>query len=82
MSLHSSLRKSGGKTGTQRNVMKRHERLRYLMSRGRWAEGQSAFGLPKIKPERLKAKKAAPKEKEAAAETAEPAAAKPSPPAK
>lgn len=82
MSLHPSLRKAGGKTGAQRNVMKRHERLRYLLSHGRWTEHQSAFGLPKIKPERVKAKKAAPKEKEAAAEpvAAEGAASKPSPP--
>jgi len=80
MSLHPSLRKAGGKTRTLRNVLKRHERLRYLMSRGRWTDGQSAFGLPKIKQEKVKVKKAAPKEKEAAATpAAEAPAAKASP---
>lgn len=81
MSIHPSLRKAGGKAGTFRNVLKRHERLRYLMRHGRWTDHQSAFGLPKIKQEKMKAKKAAPKEKEAAATpaAAEGAAATPSP---
>ena len=68
MSIHPSLRKSTGKTGAMRNVMKRHERLRHLIAKGLWKDGASAFGLPKIKQERVKAKKAAPKEKAAAAE--------------
>ena len=75
MSIHSSLRQAGGKTGSVRNVMKRHERVRHLMTKGLWAENRSMFGLPKIKPERVKAKKAAPKE--AAAEQATPAATTP-----
>ena len=47
MSIHSSLRALGGKTGAFRNVLKRHERLRALITQGRWAEGQSVLGLPK-----------------------------------
>jgi len=66
MSIHSSLRQAGGKTGSIRNVLKRHERVRHLMTKGLWAGGRSMFGLPKIKPERVKAKKAAPKEAAAA----------------
>lgn len=63
MSIHPSLRQVGGKTGTSRNVLKRYERLRHLISQGLWPGGRSIFGLPKIKQEKVKArKKAAPKE--------------------
>ena len=62
-----------------RNVLKRHERLRYLMTKGLWAEEQSIFGLPKIKQQKIKAKKAAPKE---AAATDQAAATTPAAPAK
>ena len=62
MSIHSSLRGAKGKNSTQRNVMKRHERLRYLITNGRWTDSGSAFGLPKIKREKIKARKAAAKE--------------------
>ncbi len=68
MSIHSSLRKAGGKMGTSRNVLKRHERIRYLMGKGTWTDEQSAFGLPKIKQQKIKARKAAPKEAAAGAE--------------
>ena len=81
MSIHSSLRGGrSGKSGTQRNVMKRHERVRHLITKGLWNNPNSAFGLPKIKTEKLKARKSASKEKEAAGEAAAPAegaAAKP-----
>jgi len=81
MSIHSSLRKSGGKTGSTRNVLKRHERLRHLMTHGLWTEGRSAFGLPKIKQERIKAKKAAPKEAPAEGAAPEAETAPKAPPA-
>ena len=74
MSIHTSLR-SQKATGALRNVLKRHERVRHLMTQGLWTEGQSVFGLPKIKQTRLKARKAAAKEKEEAAATAPGAAA-------
>ena len=67
MSLHSSLRSAGGHLGTMRNVLKRHERVRHHMAQGTWVDGQSVLGLPKIKQLKLKARKAATKEKEAAA---------------
>lgn len=62
MSIHSSLRAVGGKTGGFRNVLKRHERLRLMMTQARWTDGQSVFGLPKLKQEKRKIRKAAPKE--------------------
>ena len=67
MSIHSSLRGGGTKaTGALRNVLKRHERVRHLLTQGLWAEGQTVFGLPKIKQTRMKSRKAT-KEKEGAA---------------
>ena len=66
MSLHSSLRKAGSSFGSLRNVLKRHERVRHLMTQGTWVDGQSVLGLPKIKQLKLKSRKAA-KEKDAAA---------------
>jgi len=72
MSLHPSLRQAGGKTRSSRNVLKRYERLRHLMSKGLWTEGRSIFGLPKIKQEKRKARKPAAKE---AAPAEQPAAA-------
>lgn len=74
MSLHTSLRISKSASGSLRNVMKRHERVRHMMEQGTWVEGRSVFGLPKIKQMKMKVRKAA-KEKEAA--SAEPAAAAP-----
>jgi len=72
MSLHPSLHSRHGKTTVLRNVLKRFERVRHLMEREEWTEGRSIFGLPKIKQTRIKARKAAGKEDEAAAETAAP----------
>lgn len=71
MSLHSSLRSSGGVGASARNVLKRHERVRYLMERGLWTDGRSVLGLPKIKPVKIKARKAAKEEKEKTETTAE-----------
>lgn len=79
MSVHTSLRTSASATGSLRNVLKRHERVRHLMTHGAWPEGRSVLGLPKIKQMKMKARKAAPKEKEAAA--AGPAAEAPAAPA-
>ena len=70
MSIHSSLRGGGTKAaGALRNVLKRHERVRHLLTQGLWVEGQTVFGLPKIKQTRMKARKAT-KEKEGAAAAA------------
>ena len=67
MSIHTSLRTSTSAAGALRNVLKRHERVRHLMAQGQWTDGRSVFGLPKIKQVKMKVRKAAPKEKEAAA---------------
>ena len=67
MSIHSSLRSDKHAAGSLRNVMKRYERVRHLMTHGSWDDGRSVFGLPKIKQMKLKARKAAAKEKEGAA---------------
>lgn len=72
MSVHSSLRVKAG-AGALRNVLKRYERVRHMMTNGQWTEGRSVFGLPKIKQLKMKARKSAAKEKEEAA--AEPGAA-------
>ena len=69
MSVHPSLRVEKAASGSRRNVLKRHERVSHLVSTGKWVEGRSVFGLPKIKQEKIKARKAAAagKEKEEAA---------------
>ncbi len=48
MSMHSSL-KSGSKIATKRNVLKRYERIDIMRAKGKWKEGDRAFGLPKTK---------------------------------
>ena len=78
MSIHSSLR-AGRTTGASRSVLKRHERVRYLMTKGQWTEGRSVLNLPKIKQERIKVQKAAAKEKPAEAGTTPGAAAQAAP---
>ncbi len=50
MSQHSSL-KSANKITAQRNVLKRFERIDILRARGKWKEGDRAYGLPKTKPQ-------------------------------
>ncbi len=64
MSVHSSLRSTQTATSSLRNVMKRYERVRHLMTQGLWTDGRSVLGLPKIKQMKMKARKAAAKEKE------------------
>lgn len=68
MSQHSSL-KSSAKGKAHRSVWKRFERLKFLMDKDKWAEGNSIFGLPKMKLLKLKIKKE--KAVEAAAEGVE-----------
>ena len=70
MSQHSSLR--AGRRGKQhRSVLKRLERLKTLHEKDQWKEGESVFGIPKVKTLRIKLKKekAAEKPEEAAAAT-------------
>lgn len=77
MSLHPSLRLDTA-GAQQRSVLSRIERIKDLMKKGLWTEGQSAIGLPKTKIVRLKAKKTKKEEAPAAgAAGAEGAAAAP-----
>jgi len=56
MSIHPSLAISE-KNKKQRSVLKRAERLRMMLEKGQWKEGDRVFGLPKIKTIRIKIKK-------------------------
>lgn len=57
MSIHSSLKISGNMRG-QRNVWSRVERLAVLKREGRWTDGDSVIGLPKVRTQfKVKSKK-------------------------
>ena len=56
MSIHPSL-VSSAKTKKVRSVLKRAERLKILIDKESWKQGQSIFALPKIKTIRIKIKK-------------------------
>jgi len=73
MSIHPSLSISD-KDKKQRSVLKRTERLRMMLEKGQWKEGDKVYGLPKIKTVRIKIKKEK-AEKAAEATTAEGAVA-------
>jgi small basic protein (TIGR04137 family) len=76
MSLHSSLKKSKAAAG-HRNVLKREERLSKLTEEERWrAEGNSIYGLPKVRSIKVRLKKK-PKKKVEGEGTADAAGATP-----
>ena len=56
MGIHPSL-KTSDKVKKARSVMKRSERIRSMMEKGQWKEGDDVYGLPKIKAVRIKIKK-------------------------
>ncbi|MDD5246384.1 MAG: small basic protein [Candidatus Omnitrophica bacterium] len=56
MSIHPSL-KSNEKDKKQRSVLKRAERIKMMLDKGKWKEGDGVFGLPKIKTLKIKIKK-------------------------
>jgi len=56
MSIHPSL-KICEKDKKQRSVLKRTERIKSMLEKGRWKEGDKVVGLPKIKTIRIKIKK-------------------------
>lgn len=72
MSLHRSL-KSKNKHQRTRNVLTREEQVEKLADDEEWEEGDSVFGLPKVKVETisLRRKPAAEEEEEEGAEGAE-----------
>ncbi len=81
MSIHPSL-SSSDKDKKARSVLKRSERLRIMLDKGQWKEGDDVFGLPKIKTIKLKFKKEKAEKVEAtAAEGAAPAASESAQPA-
>ncbi len=70
MAIHPSLR-SSDKDKKARSVLKRTERLKTMMEKKMWKEGDDVFGLPKIKTIRIKIKKEKAEKTETAAATAE-----------
>ena len=56
MSIHPSL-SSSDKNKKQRSVLKRIERLRLMLGKGDWKEGDKIYGLPKIKTLKIRIKK-------------------------
>ncbi len=73
MSIHGSL-KNKGKLKRHRSVLTRTEQLDALKDEERWKDGDSIYGLPKVRVRRAKRKKAAKKEEEQAPEEAAAAA--------
>ncbi len=74
MSIHKSLY-IGGALASSRSVFTRRERIEKLMEKGDFEEGQSVYGLPKVRTQykvlstkQLKALNAARTEEEAALE--------------
>jgi len=61
MSIDKSLKRKGGMTKT-RCVLTRAERIAKLMENGKFADGQSPFGLPKTRVQKIVLKKKAKKE--------------------
>ena len=56
MSIHPSLAISD-KDKKQRSVLKHTERIRTMLDKNQWKEGDKVYGLPKIKAIRIKIKK-------------------------
>lgn len=73
MSIDKSLKRKSGIV-RQRSVLSREERIKQLQSEERWKEGQSPFGLPKVKVIKIVLKKAKKAKAEEGAEGATPAA--------
>ena len=48
MTIDKSLRRKG-RLARSRNVLKRHERIDQLQFEDRWQDGQSPYGLPKVR---------------------------------
>ncbi|MBK9384780.1 MAG: small basic protein [Planctomycetes bacterium] len=77
MSVHRSLRTGFGLT-RDRNVWTRLERLEVLKRQGKWSEGETVLGLPKVRTRfKTTAKKKAAKGEKAEGEGDKKAEAKP-----
>jgi small basic protein (TIGR04137 family) len=73
MSIHPSLVLSE-KDKMSRSVLKRTERIRQMHEKGKWKEGDSVYGLPKIKTLKIKIKKEKAVKADATTEAGAPAA--------
>ena len=69
MTIDKSLKVRRGMTAN-RSVLTRNERLEKLKEADRWAEGDSPFGLPKVRVRKLQMKKKKKKKEEDTEETA------------
>lgn len=56
MSMHPSL-KASEKGKKARSVLKRIERIKTMMDKEKWKEGDSVYGLPKLKTVKIKVMK-------------------------
>lgn len=75
MSIHPSLTISE-KEKKVRSVLKRSERIKQMQEKSKWKQGDSVYGLPKLKTLRIKVKKEKVEKAESATEgQAAPAAA-------
>ena len=74
MSIHPSLTISE-KDKKVRSVLKRTERIKQMQEKNKWKEGDSVYGLPKLKTLRIKVKKEKAEKAETTAEGSTPAAA-------
>lgn len=63
MTIDKSLKVKRGSTGT-RSVLTRVERLKQLKDNERWSEGDSPFGIPKVRVKKLQMKKKKKKKEE------------------
>lgn len=61
MSIHKSL-KIGRELSRKRNVLSRRERIEKLQEQGKWQEGDSVLGLPKVKVKHIRVGKKTKKE--------------------
>ena len=57
MSIDKSLRRKSALSGS-RSVLTRTERIKILQEKERWTDGQSPFGLPKVRVMKVVLKKA------------------------
>jgi small basic protein (TIGR04137 family) len=61
MSIDKSLKRKGGMSKA-RCVLSRAERIAKMMENGKWTDGQSPFGLPKTRVQKIVLKKKVKKE--------------------
>lgn len=57
MSIDKSLKRKAGLSGS-RSVLTRAERIKVLQDKEKWKDGQSPFGLPKVRVQKIVLKKA------------------------